>query len=304
MNWELAIERNRDALKRLVALLVAMAGWDMRGPSTFFHPASVSEPEMARSAICRLAHGLRPTLPRHLHRALLGLLRPAESALRRLVIVAARGLVVPPPRPRPPEPLPKSAILRGRIGTGLYLPRACRAAQMAARAALRGTLPPRPLTLPMLDPARRLLRPRPHTPAHRAPSICVPGVTERHIRPVRHEPLPDDRLDAMRIVLRLDALGRALDDIPARALRFARWLARRDAHLLRQREAYQAAIAEGRDPHASPTPARRDPFRNRFWPLRAGRPPGSRRRSRHEAHALLRELHTLALDVLDPPDTS
>ena len=36
------------------------------------------------------------TLPRHLHRAILRLLRPAEAAARRLIIVAARNLAPPP----------------------------------------------------------------------------------------------------------------------------------------------------------------------------------------------------------------
>jgi hypothetical protein len=61
MDWNAAIEKNREALKRVLTMLVAMAG---------------------------LAGGA--TLPRHLHRAVLRLLRPAEAAARRLVIVAAR----------------------------------------------------------------------------------------------------------------------------------------------------------------------------------------------------------------------
>ena len=70
-----AIEANRIALKRIVAMLVEMAGLD----------------EDAR------------TIPRILWRAILALLRPAESAARRLVIATARGLVCPlcPPRRQP-----------------------------------------------------------------------------------------------------------------------------------------------------------------------------------------------------------
>ena len=48
-----------------------------------------------------------PTLPRRLHRAILRLLRPLESATRRLIIIAARDLpipVLPPSRPRKPKP--------------------------------------------------------------------------------------------------------------------------------------------------------------------------------------------------------
>ncbi len=92
MDWNLAIEKNRETLKRIVAMLVAMAGLT-GGP----HPEVRAEGQPRR------------TLPRHLHRAILRLLRPAESAVRRLVIVMARGLVVSPPahnRQRKPRPAP------------------------------------------------------------------------------------------------------------------------------------------------------------------------------------------------------
>ena len=68
VNWPVAIERNRDALLRIVAMLFAIAGLD----------------ENTTTA----------TLPRHLRFYLIRILRPAESALRRLVIIAARGLTV------------------------------------------------------------------------------------------------------------------------------------------------------------------------------------------------------------------
>ena len=45
---------------------------------------------------------------------MLGLLRPAEAAVRRLIIVAARGLVVALPPARPPKPA--RPILRNGIG--------------------------------------------------------------------------------------------------------------------------------------------------------------------------------------------
>src|SRR5688572_23781854 len=77
MDWNAAIEKNREALKRVLAMLVAMAGI-----------ASGPHPEVPASG------EPRRTLPRHLHRAVLSLLRPAEAAARRLIIVAARGIVV------------------------------------------------------------------------------------------------------------------------------------------------------------------------------------------------------------------
>jgi hypothetical protein len=62
MDLPLAIDRNRDRLLRIIAELFVMAG--------------IAEGGMAAA------------LPRHVPRAVL---RPAESDLRRLVIIAARG---------------------------------------------------------------------------------------------------------------------------------------------------------------------------------------------------------------------
>jgi hypothetical protein len=71
MDGTLAIERNRQALKRVLLTLVAMASLSTR-----------------------------TTLPRHLRNAVLRLLRPAEAAARRLIIALAHGLTVSPPPPR------------------------------------------------------------------------------------------------------------------------------------------------------------------------------------------------------------
>ncbi len=43
------------------------------------------------------------TLPRHLYAAILLILRPAESAIRRLIVIAARGIII---KFRPSRPLP------------------------------------------------------------------------------------------------------------------------------------------------------------------------------------------------------
>ena len=66
MDWNFMVTMNREKLVRILAGLVAMAG---------------------------LTDG-RTHLPRRIHRAVLRLLRPAEAAARRLIIVAARGLQV------------------------------------------------------------------------------------------------------------------------------------------------------------------------------------------------------------------
>ena len=78
MDWALAIERNREPLLRIVATLFAMIG---------------------------LAEGAAvERLSRPLYRAVLGVLRPAEAAVRRLIIVAAQGMVVKPRQRRPASP--------------------------------------------------------------------------------------------------------------------------------------------------------------------------------------------------------
>ena len=59
-----------------------------------------------------------------------------------------------------------------------------------------------------------------------------------------------------------------------------------------------AAGAQSRGRHAGRT--------RRVWPLRPGRPPGQRPANRrtHEVHEILHDLHGLAFDVLEHPDTS
>ena len=71
MDWAAAIDRNRNALIAVVETLFRMLG--LAGDAT-----------LAR---------LQP----HLRRKVLRLLRPAESACRRLIVIAARGLALPPP---------------------------------------------------------------------------------------------------------------------------------------------------------------------------------------------------------------
>jgi hypothetical protein len=297
MDWNRAIERNREALKRVVAALAAMAGLGNR--------QSAIASRQSESGLAQAADGptpadcLLPTadcrllLPRRLHRAVLRLLRPAEAAARRLVIVAARGLVVELPPARPRKQKPKSAILRGRRGAGIIPPRntphpEVRAAGEPRRAEVRSGRTPaaRAHALPLFDPLRRPPRHR-RPAASGVPRISVPGFSEPFAIPVRRHPRsPDDAIDATRLALRLQALASALDDLPRQARRFARWRAARDA----------AGAQNGQ---------RRDAGRiRRAWPLRPARPPGWRRRPTHEIHDILTELHNLAFEALESPDTS
>ena len=261
MDWNGVIEQNREALKRILSRLFGMAGM-AAGAGGVLSPGG--------------GEGL---LRRARHSAVLRLLRPAESAVRRLIVVAARGMVVKVPPPRPPKPRSMAPVLRS-LGIAVVLSpadiaRAAKAARAAAARAARPCLP----SLPLLDPLRRPFRVRrAYVPAHAAPRISVPGLTER--RPLPPPPSPDDLVDAVRLGRRLEALGRVLDDLPAQARRFARWNARRKLGQTR-----------------------------RSWPLRTGRPPGSppyrlRNRPTHEVHDILSAVHGLAFDALQRPDTS
>ena len=85
MDWDLAIKRNSKALKGIIEVLFALLGLD------------------GTDAASRI--------PRSLHSAVLGVLRPAESAVRRLIVIAARNVVV---KLAPSRPMPEGRkIVRG-----------------------------------------------------------------------------------------------------------------------------------------------------------------------------------------------
>jgi hypothetical protein len=198
MDGHLGIEHDRQALRRILAALVAMAG---------------------------LGTG-NATLPRHLRLAVLRLLRPAEAAARRLIIALARGIAVTPPS-HPCQKAgskPTPLIVRNGVGTGIVLPWNFRAPEPAAAASASR----RPPALPLLDPLPKMSRRR-WVRQVGIPRIGVPGRTERAAIPARLLPSPDDRVDATRLARRFAALAAALDDLPAQATRFARWQARRAA---------------------------------------------------------------------------
>jgi hypothetical protein len=95
MDWDEIIDRQLSGLKRILAMLVAMASMGAGGT----------------------------TLRRRAYYGVLRLLRPAESAARRLVIIAARDLVVALPPRRPVRPRPKRRSIYVRPGgTGIVVP--------------------------------------------------------------------------------------------------------------------------------------------------------------------------------------
>ena len=82
MDWDLVIKRKSEALRGIVETLFALLGLD--GSDA--------------------AH----RIPKSLHSAVLQVLRPAESAVRRLIVIAARGLVV---KLAPSRPMPKGKVI-------------------------------------------------------------------------------------------------------------------------------------------------------------------------------------------------
>ena len=278
MNLDAVIDTHREALKRIVATLVAMVG----GQFTLFPQEGAAASRLALAEKSKLSPA--PTLPRRLHRAVLRLLRPADSAARRMAITLARGLPSLPAREigavAGREAKGASIFVRTRIVRRPAPISAHPAVQAPSNAALR------PLSFPLLDPLPRLRRWRPV--AAGVPRVCIPGVTGHLAVPARKPPMPDDPLDAGRLCRRLAALARALDDLPGQAKRFVRWQARRDR-----------ALAAGRI--------------HRVTPLRGGRPPGGRlsryqpdarrRRNIREVDEILAHAHALAHHALSP-DTS
>lgn len=216
MEWHPAVEHNHEALKHFVVMLVGMI-------------------EVAADI---------SAVPRHLYRAVLRLLRPAEAATRRLIITLARDLSVPPAREWEPTPRKPEAPVYVQSHIGMHAGVKSRflwksGAQFPQIVPLPPRVAPTRLPFPLLDPLRRRSR--------RGRLVIKPGGR-------------DDPINTFQIGLRLRALTAALDDMQGQAQRFARWKARNDArglHVVRD--------ANGR---------RR--LRGRSWPLQPGKPPGCR----------------------------
>jgi hypothetical protein len=229
LDWTLAIKRNREQLKDIVLSLFVLAKMRIGG-SLFI-------------------------LPRSTFSMVMLVLRPAESAVRRLILIAAHNLTLNPRAlrdfvilgPRPEDPV-------GTMPDGIIPARAFK----------------------LFDPLK-----------HFDPESfwdvqtnwesgygLTASVNPSHDTALDHQPI-----DAQHIGQRLNALFRALDNLPFQARRLVRWQFKRDAMLKAHR----------------PT---------RMSPMRPGLPPGWRERKIHEIDDVLRECHGLAHDRLNEPNTS
>ena len=202
MDWARAIERNSEALKGIVETLFAMLG--LAGETT------------------------RLRIPQPLHRAVLRVLRPAESAMRRLIVIAARGLVVKPAQSRS---MPAGPI---KIKKGSH-PRA---------------------SFQLFDPRQRIVIPRRIAPARSSARLHIftadSGlVTLWPQRPPTTSPASasppsaDGLVNARRLIRRLEALESALADLPRQARRLARWRMRQETS---QRPSFKTPLRLGHPP--------------------------------------------------------
>jgi hypothetical protein len=180
MDWAGAIEINQAALSRIVAALIAMLGLADGGT-------------VAR-------------LPKPVYRAALWVLRPTEAAVRRLIVIAARGLVVKLPSARP---MPKGLVVTRKTGSGR-------------------------VPFQLFDTRKRFDPPRPRRSAADAgPRIHFFDVSPlsplSRPRPVEAPVAKSDHgsVSAARLCRRLMAVKLALETLPRQAQRLARWKARR-----------------------------------------------------------------------------
>jgi hypothetical protein len=227
LDYALAIKRNRDQLRQNVLALFALAKMRVGGPLF--------------------------TLRRDVLSAIMLILRPAESAVRRLIVIAAFGL-------------PLLSTTSRKPGGWLDLPP--RGGDIAEGG--RGG-PEKRKAFKLFDPLK----------SFDPESVWdVEQIWESNLGPsdpaFHYTSTTETPLDATHIGHRLNALMRALDNLPHQARRLIRWQAKRDAALKASK----------------PT---------RISPMRPGLPPGWRERKIHEIDDVLRECHGLAHDRLNAP---
>ncbi len=161
MSWTRCIEINRLDLLPIVARILGMLGGG-------------------------------ETVLRHVHLAILALLLPAESALRRLIAIAAKDIVVKPRTKRAP---PSGKIPKGSGG--------------------------RKPVFVVIDPRKEVGPPKQKKAPGFGPNVR--GFDDLDISPPgRMEILPDDPVSAAALRRRVEALVAAMNDIPGQARRLAR----------------------------------------------------------------------------------
>lgn len=180
MNLPAAIALNKSALAGIVARLFAMLGLN------------------GNAALTRI--------PVDLHRSIARVLRPAESAVRRLIVLLAKFTKVKTP---PPRSMPVGFV---RAGDG-----------------------PTRLAFNLFDPRQRFHRPQRQAENSPRPQPRISFFAEGEVRTIAwgqdpHDVAPqpqNSEADPANLLRRLAALKAALDDLPRQAKRLVRVLARR-----------------------------------------------------------------------------
>jgi hypothetical protein len=177
MDWDRVIERNSERLFAVVAALVSMVRAHGGGMAAF--------------------------LPRDVHSAALILLRPAESAVRRLIVIAARAIV-----------------LKLKLGAARKFP---------AGLCIKSD-PERVPAFRLIDPLKQFAPEDFEWGKAREqviPRISVPGLFDPVFQQQSIHSI-DDVVAASALGRRVQALRFALDNLPRQARRLARWRARRE----------------------------------------------------------------------------
>ena len=175
MDWTRAVEINREALARIVAGLVSLLA--------------------AQGSAARLA------LP--VYQVIARVLLPAESAVRRLIVIMSRDLVVPV---MPIRPTPKGLVIVGKGGRASF---------------------------PLFDTRKQFnddeCDAAPAITGPRIRSVGDPSPREQFLKQFER-PTTDktsSEAETARLRHRLMILAQALDTLPRQAKRMARWLKRR-----------------------------------------------------------------------------
>jgi hypothetical protein len=173
MDWQLAITRNREALTAIIMALIKSLGLINGGALT--------------------------TLPIHIYTRALAIIRPAESAVRRLIMIAAHELVLRGVKLR--------AGTRDGLAEFLYSHRPNPHAEPAIPA------------FTLLDPLKSF--------REEAPDFEL--LDDHQFSGDNDAPPTTTRISAISFSRRLLALKHALENLPKQAKRLARWYAQRDA---------------------------------------------------------------------------
>ena len=200
-------------------------------------------------------------VPRAVHATVLRVLRPAEAALRRLIVVAARDVMVAMVGKKS---LPISKVRAVSVRRSQRL----RLQQLGLQR----------LAFQLFDPRMRLSTfGQPHvTYAKVSPRVSFiaadPPFVPFAVKPLEpsRDPEPEKQISARRMCFRLQAFSAALADLPKQARRLAAWRVRR---------------ANGQQ----------STFTS---PLRPGRPPGFRKVPMFDIDLVLDECHRYADGVL------